>query len=531
MASVKHSIKQALGQLPLLPEMEWGLRRRGQPVAAFNLEDVKKALPEWTAQAAASPYRNREGKRVLLFGVMRYWVRHAALMGVTLAGLGHDVTLGFLPYSHWHKLENRYDLRLQNLYGKELLKQAEPLLSVLPLMDLNPTAELPDKLEKIVAEISRRDCQYTEQIEAVDTESWLYQHRLARNTFAARATSQWLRENRPEVVILPNGLILEFGVIFEVARHLNIPVVSYEFGEQRDRIWFSLNRPVMLQDTAAMWEGRKGSPFDEARFQQVQELFASRQQAGLWRNFKRRWQDIPVEGAEAVREKLGMDQRPVALLAANVIGDSLTLGRQVFSDSMTEWLKKTLDYFAAKPEVQFLLRAHPGERYVSGPSVEQIVRQLLPQPPEHVHVIAADAPVNTYDLISIADLGLVYTTTTGMEMAMSGVPVVVSGNTHYRDKGFTLDPGSWEAFFETLDRAIADFSAVRISEEQVRQAWHYAYRFFFDYPRPFPWHLRDFWRNVEKWPVHRMLSEEGQVSYGQTFAYLTGEPVEWAEIE
>ena len=137
-----------------------------------------------------------------------------------------------------------------------------------------------------------------------------------------------------------------------------------------------------------------------------------------------------------------------------MIGDSLTLGRQVFSDSMTEWIEKTVQYLASRADVQFLIRIHPGELVTKGPSVAEVVLKALglsseriAEMPEHIHLIPADAKVNTYDLVEIADLGLVYTTTVGMEMVMSGVPVIAVGNTHYRGKGFTLDPATWEALF------------------------------------------------------------------------------------
>ncbi len=37
------------------------------------------------------------------------------------------------------------------------------------------------------------------------------------------------------------------------------------------------------------------------------------------------WQEQPSQGGEQIRKTLQLDQRPVVLLAANVIGDSLTL--------------------------------------------------------------------------------------------------------------------------------------------------------------------------------------------------------------
>jgi capsule polysaccharide export protein KpsC/LpsZ len=57
-----------------------------------------------------------------------------------------------------------------------------------------------------------------------------------------------------------------------------------------------------------------------------------------------------------------------------------------------------------------------------------------------LHVIRPTEKINTYDLMEIAGLGLAYTTTVGMEMAMRGVPVILAGQTHYRGRGFTHDP-------------------------------------------------------------------------------------------
>jgi hypothetical protein len=308
---------------------------------------------------------------------------------------------------------------------------------------------------------------------------------------------------------------------------LDIPVVSYEFGEQRDRIWLSHNSPVMLQETDALWRAKKNEPFSDAQRAKVKDLFATRQAAGLFQNFYRRWQNLPAEGGAQVRTKLGLDQRPVVLLAANVIGDSLTLGRAAFTGDMSTWLRRTLAYFAARNDVQFVLRVHPGERNLDGPSVADLVRRELPELLSHLRVVAAEDQVNTYDLVEIADLGLVYTTTVGLEMAMSGLPVIVAGRTHYRSKGFTQDPESWDEYFSMLDAAMANLSAARLTPNQIDSAWHYAYRFFFDYPQPFPWHLLHFWKDAETTPVSELFTVDGQKRYKLTLDYLLGESFEW----
>ena len=109
-------------------------------------------------------------------------------------------------------------------------------------------------------------------------------------------------------------------------------------------------------------------------------------------------------------------------------------------------------------------------------------------------------------------MGLAYTTTVGVETAMNGIPVIFCGHTHYRGRGFTIDPNTWDDYFATLEKVLADLPAHRLNEEQMAQAWNYAYRFFFEYPRPFPWRLMNFWDDLEVWPVRNVLSEEASPS-------------------
>ena len=54
-----------------------------------------------------------------------------------------------------------------------------------------------------------------------------------------------------------------------------------------------------------------------------------------------------------------------------------------------------------------------------------------------------------------------------------------------------------------------------------------AYRFFFEYPRPFPWRLMNFWDDLETWPLEKVLSEEGLAQFGDTFGFLVGKPFTW----
>jgi capsule polysaccharide export protein KpsC/LpsZ len=177
------------------------------------------------------------------------------------------------------------------------------------------------------------------------------------------------------------------------------------------------------------------------------------------------------------------------------------------------------------------VRVHPGELLGAGqPSVE-VIESALPELPDHVLVIPPEAKVNTYDLIELADVGLVYTTTVGLEMAMSGIPVVVAGRTHYRGKGFTHDPESWAAYVAIIRELLESPERHRLSQQQVDLAWRYAYVFFFDFPRPYPWHLLGFWNDLKERPMEQVLTPEGLRMYEGTLEAMLGEPVRWGNRE
>jgi hypothetical protein len=368
---------------------------------------------------------------------------------------------------------------------------------------------------------------YTLQVEDFDRESDLYRLRVARNRQAALAALRFLSESRPETVLVPNGLVTELGIFYQVARHLDLMTVTYEFNDQREQIWLSQNDIVMRQNTDALWAAKGHIPLTDAEREKIAALEDARTSAKKYGKGTRFWQDVASVGGEKLRADLGLDSRPVVLLATNVLGDSLTLGRNIFTASMAEWIEKTVQYFAGRPDVQLVVRVHPGERLMKGPSMVGVIERAVPNRPEHIHVIGPNEKVNTYDLMEIASLGLAYTTTVGMEMAMRGVPVIVAGQTHYRGRGFTHDPMTYDEYFGMLGSLLSGSSVSRLSEKQVEAAWNYAYRFFFDFPIDFPWRLMHFWKDYEIWPLARVLSDEGHAAFGKAFDYLAGEPVQW----
>jgi hypothetical protein len=529
----KTSLRNFLGELPLAAELDWTIRQKKRARKDhYNLQRLQKSLPAARLIAERFAREAQPGKRILFFATLHYWIEQSAYISLLLAGLGHKVTLMTLPYSEWHKRMDKFTQRQRILHTREALAALKPLVEHVSLLDLKPASALPAQLKADVEEISLWDAQYTLMREEMNMDDPLdravYDLRIERNTFAARAALAWMQTHKPEVVLVPNGLILEMGVIFRVARYLEIPVMTFEFNDQREQIWLAQNSSIMRMDTDYLVEARCHLPMTDAMYERLADLENARRGAKVWGKSKRLWQYVSSQGAEKTRAMLGLDHRPVVMLAANVLGDSLTLGRNIFAASMTEWLTRTVQFFAGRSDVQFVIRVHPGETIVpKARSMAQVAREALPNLPEHIHIIGAADKINTYDLIEIADLGLAYTTTVGLETAMNGRPVILCGQTHYRGRGFTIDPNSWDEYFAALENVLNDLPAHRLTGEQIAKAWNYAYRYFFEYPRPFPWRLMNFWDDLAVWPLEKALGPEGRAAFGDTYKFLAGEPFTW----
>ncbi len=539
------TIKDILSKIPYSADL-YDAIRPVRPQTRYNLSQLQAHLPAAVEQVK-SGWKNgqaeKTGKRIVLFATLHYWVEQAAIIGLALRGMGHDVTIAYLPYGDWDKEINAFDLRRQDLYTRRVLKPLQGLIRCVSLLDVPTAGTLPEALEKAVETASAFDTMYTLQVEDFDRQSALYKLRVVRNRQAALAATRFLTESRPETVLVPNGLVTELGIFYQVARHLGLMTVTYEFNDQREQIWLAQNDIVMRQNTDALWAAKGHIPLTEAEREKIAALEDARTSAKKYGKGTRFWQDVASVGGEKLRADLGLDARPIVLLATNVLGDSLTLGRNIFTASMAEWIEKTVQYFAQRPDAQLVVRVHPGERLMKGPSMVGVIERAIPERPEHIHVIGPNEKINTYDLMEIASLGLAYTTTVGMEMAMRGVPVIVAGQTHYRGRGFTLDPTTYDEYFGMLEGLLSGSPVGRLSgsiesrktgkplnrltEQQVESAWNYAYRFFFNFPFDFPWRLMHFWKDYEIWPLARVLSDKGRAEFGKAFGYLAGEPLEY----
>lgn len=288
---------------------------------------------------------------------------------------------------------------------------------------------------------------------------------------------------RPDVVVMLNGLFFAEQILQALALRQQIRVVTYETGWLPNTLVFAHDRPAGLMDIDELWEGWMDTALAPSQDQRLDGYLQDRARGRMGvQNFTFAERRSPADVLRALRLDPG---RAVAVLFSNLFWDTAVQDRDVVFAGLKDWLRSTIDYFAARPEHQLIIRSHPAEVQVplmkSRERVQDFIAREFPALPANVRLVPSDDPMNSYDLIEASDLGLVYASTTGLEMALAGKPVVVAGRVHYRGKGFTLDATDRNDYAAKIAQSFGR----RLSPQQVALARRYAYLLFFRTMIPF----------------------------------------------
>ena len=291
----------------------------------------------------------------------------------------------------------------------------------------------------------------------------------------ADAAKKMIDEFCPTQVLLLNGLFLFEGIIWEVCKQRGIEVVSYERAFILDTFVFARNEVAGYYKVDDVWNKWKNIQLSEVESAELDSYLNDRQ-LGL-RTSDDYWKE--VRDSSVKRQRNGSR----AVLFTNLVWDSAVLRQDIAFPSIVDWIVAAIEEFRGRPNDELVIRVHPAETKLSGresrEEMETAVRSRIQELPDNVIIIPSTDPTSSYQLMRDADFGLVYSSTTGMEMVLTGKPVVVSAKTHYRNKGFTIDVSTAEEFGLAIDSLTSNFSQLLPDLELARR---YAYLFFFRAP-------------------------------------------------
>lgn len=292
---------------------------------------------------------------------------------------------------------------------------------------------------------------------------------------------------QPDVVCTANGKFLQWSPFIYHAVKRNIQYVTWEDYQIRpSAVAFATNDIAHETRQTAVWRAELEKPLTVAETRAVREHYRlwSAGEVTPWAGYS---SSLPSADSLRAQLKLRPDV-PVVALFPNLAWDASSLGFETAFSSMYEWLYELIAYAARRPDIDFVIRAHPAEarlpqQYRPPVPVCDAVRQNCPVIPSNLRLVEGGEPVNSYELAALADVNMVYTSTLGMELPLRGIRPWAAAGPYYAGKGFTLDLESRDHMCSLLDSNVFGNSLSPAEVERAeRMAYLIRFRGIFDFP-------------------------------------------------
>lgn len=356
---------------------------------------------------------------------------------------------------------------------EELFKEQSKLIDSLTTEELEEYAWQ----RHAVAQVAKRDLpQYLFRLPDLsrpeDVERW---------RLAIKATLRYLigaekalETHQPDLCFVTSGKTVAYGPIYEACRRRGIRVVTWDESLGRVNFVFTHNGYANEYPLNSVWPTYREVPLHPDQIAEVDAFF---KKTAVGKKGAIDYYEDTILDHDQIRYELGIvEGRRVITLLTNVVWDTSVLDRNIFTDSIVDWVFSTIDTLMNAEDTQLLIRCHPAEGRVekfmqSEELLSDIIRQRYPELPDHITVIPGESQINSHSLVELSNLSVVYSTTVGLEMAARGYAIATCGDVHYRDKGFTIDVNTKESYRELL----LNPEVARLDEEQVELCYRYAY--------------------------------------------------------
>jgi hypothetical protein len=311
----------------------------------------------------------------------------------------------------------------------------------------------------------------------------LYREYIEGGILLARMYRRALAAPPPDILMLLNGMFFAERIGLAVAKERRIHTVTHERGFMRNHLVLAHDEPANWFRVDRAWPDAKDRPLTSEEETALDAYLRSRQ--GGKNEVINYWPSIESRH-EFIIEQLALDpQKPILTAFTNILWDTAVYQRDVAFDGMFHWLEHTIRQASLIPDLQLIIRIHPAEVRLRQKTRERVVERLAeqhPTLPQNVVIVPPESDISSYALTDLSTAVTVYTSTVGLESVLRGVPVLVAGHTHYRQKGFTHDVESPEHYAALLTKVP---SWQPCPEEIVTLARRYASLFFLKNMIPF----------------------------------------------
>jgi hypothetical protein len=119
---------------------------------------------------------------------------------------------------------------------------------------------------------------------------------------------------------------------------------------------------------------------------------------------------------------------------------------------VVSWVLETIE-MCKDNNIHLYIKPHPGEVFDSSSSlkgISQIIKEKYKNLPKNITIIEPEFKIKTYDLFKFIDLGIIFNGTLGLEMMLSGIPVISTGKTSHYGLQLSHEPTSKTEYLKLI---------------------------------------------------------------------------------
>lgn len=288
-------------------------------------------------------------------------------------------------------------------------------------------------------------------------------------------------------LFLSHGIYVDWGPALQVAYQKKLNIFAWMASYLHGHFYFRNIKDNVRIDFHNIdnesWSMIKSSPFSKVKNDRL-EMFLHN------RYFKNNCYDMKtmpemLENYNLIKSKyFPGSKKQIWGIFTHINWDAVSDYSPMVYSTFDEWILETVKTIINITEVNWLIRIHPAEKWeVPFMGVEELIKRNFVSLPDHIKIIPAESEINTKDFISIIDGGITVYGTAGIEVALSGKPVILAGDAHYGNKGFTIDSSNIDEYTQNLLNVT---KLTSLDENQISLAKKYAYNYFIERQIPLP---------------------------------------------
>ncbi len=297
-----------------IPPMEF-------PVTRFGF--VRNA-ERWSAATKVADtiwLGDKNNRRIAVAAFNLHHLQFLLALSCVLSAKGCDIDFLYLPSMRFTRRcdpEPVYDSWDERFLASEIERVGAFLDGLrINLIDLRRWEPAPETEEM------RKDCRRLAHIDAINMETRMEREaeendleeiRFRLNLDAARRAASYFDARKPELAVLFNGGVMEYGALFDVARRRNIETINFESSAQRRGSYvLSRNSPFGALDTGALWEADAPHGLSAERRQRVFEWADARGGRDRFSEKGRGRHLLEAPELKLIAKEIGLDpNRPIS---------------------------------------------------------------------------------------------------------------------------------------------------------------------------------------------------------------------------